>query len=92
LGPYNIDGVLTQFPVPTTQSSGSSVEGETPSGSCNGSNEIFTLAHTPVTGSVGVTLSGVRLNALNDYSISGSTITMNVAPISSDWVLVDYRY
>jgi len=69
------------------------VDGETPSGSINGSNVTFTIANTPVTGSVKLYLNGVRQNAGagNDYTISGSTITMATAPLTGEVLLADYR-
>ena len=76
------------------------VNKETPTGSIDDSNVTFTLAHTPVTGSVDVFLNGVLQDpgAGNDYTISGSTITFATAPTadrgdgSSDKVRVSYRY
>lgn len=68
------------------------VRGETPTGSINGSNTSFTLANTPVTGTVRLYQNGIRLNAGgNDYSISGLTITMVTAPATSDVLLADYE-
>jgi hypothetical protein len=65
---------------------------ETPSGSINGSNTLFTLANTPTTGTVKVYLNGMRLKsgASNDYTISGTGINMTTAPISGDVLFVDY--
>lgn len=59
------------------------VANEIPSGTVNGTNKIFVLANTPVSGSVTVYLNGVALTpgAGNGYTISGSTITTTVAPI-----------
>jgi hypothetical protein len=67
---------------------------EVPSGSINGSNVTFTLANTPISGSVQVFLNGVgqRSGAGNDYTISGATITYLTAPTSPDVITVDYRY
>lgn len=69
------------------------VDSETPSGSINGSNTTFTLANTPVTGSVHLYLNGYRQNAGsgNDYTISGSTITYLTAPLTGEVLLADYR-
>jgi hypothetical protein len=65
---------------------------ETPSGTINGSNTAFTLANTPTSGTVKLYLNGVRQKsgAGNDYTISGTNITMTTAPISGDVLLVDY--
>ncbi len=55
---------------------------EVPSGNCNGSNTSFTLANTPLSnGIVNLSLNGVilRQGAGLDYTISGSSITLNSA-------------
>lgn len=59
---------------------------ETPSGTINGSNVTFTLANTPKAGSEEGHLGGILLNAGggNDYTISGATITMATAPLTTD--------
>lgn len=67
---------------------------ETPSGTVDGSNPTFTLAHTPVVGSESVFLNGILLDsgANNDYTISGATITMINIPQSNDKLRVTYQY
>ena len=69
------------------------VDNETPSGSVNGSNTAFTIASTPVSGSVELYRNGIRLKsgAGNDYTVSGVNITMNQAPESGDALLTDYQ-
>jgi len=69
------------------------VDKEVPSGSINGSNTSFTLANTPVSGSEHVYLNGLlmRSGAGNDYTISGTTITMATAPLSGEFICVSYR-
>lgn len=69
------------------------VVNEVPSGTMNGSNVTFTLANTPVTGSLELKLNGVDLQggAGNDYTISTGTITMATAPVSTDILLATYR-
>jgi hypothetical protein len=69
------------------------VDNEVPSGTINGSNTAFTLANTPIAGSVKLYLNGVRqeAGAGNDYTISGATITMLDAPLAGDKLLADYR-
>lgn len=78
----------TDYVVPT-----SFVDSETPSGLVNGSNTSFTLSNTPISGSVKLFKNGVRLRAGagNDYTISGSTITMLTAPQTGDILVADYR-
>lgn len=86
---------VTWFQIPTTASgltSSNFVSNETPSGSVNGSNTTFTLANTPTAGSEDVWIEGVHLTGGgNDYSISGPTITMIVAPLTGEKIRVSYR-
>lgn len=68
---------------------GNYVQNETPSGSINGSNTGFTLANTPntnVTNNVELYLNGVMLEpgSGNDFTVSGTSITMLFAPASGD--------
>ena len=65
------------------------IAGETPSGTINNSNTAFTLANTPLTGTVRLYLDGVRTTA---YSITGSSITMTIAPNYGQTILADYSY
>lgn len=69
------------------------VDKEIPSGSINGSNTGFTLANTPVAGSEHVYLNGVlqESGAGNDYTISGTSITMLTAPLTGEKLRVSYR-
>ena len=64
------------------------VDTETPTGTINASNVTFTLANTPIAGTVKVWVDGVRLSSA-DYSVSGTTLTLGVAPSSQ--LVVDYR-
>lgn len=72
------------------------VTGETPSGTIDGSNATFTLAHTPTSGSLALYANGVRLKSGsgNDYTISTATITFlsGAIPVSGDVLQGDYRY
>ena len=67
---------------------------ETPSGTVNGSNDTFTLANTPITGTEHVYLNGILQDAGggNDYTISGATITFQsgAIPVSGSKVRVSY--
>lgn len=67
---------------------------ETPSGSINGSNTSFSLAHTPKSGTLKLYLDGVRLHigSGNDYTLSGSTITTAIGPATGSSLIADYRY
>jgi len=72
------------------------VDMETPSGTVNGTNATFTLANTPIAGTVKVFLNGVRMEpgAGNDFTRSGDTLTMLTTsiPVSGDKLRVDYEY
>lgn len=65
---------------------------ETPSGTVNGSNVTFTLAHTPISGTEMVFLNGQCMNPTGDYSISTATITFVTAPETGDIVRVTYFF
>lgn len=67
------------------------VYNETPSGSINGSNTSFSLANTPTAGTVRLILNGLELLAGgNDYTISGTSITMTTAPLTGEWMRAHY--
>lgn len=87
---------VTWFQIPTTASgltASNFVDQETPSGTVNGSNTAFSLANTPVAGSVHLYLNGVlqESGAGNDFTISGASITMAVAPLSGEKLRASYR-
>lgn len=65
---------------------------ETPSGSVNGTNTVFTLGNVPITGSESVYLNGLlqEPGSGNDYTISGNEITFADAPLAEDRVRVSY--
>ena len=69
---------------------------ESPSGTKNGSNTDFTLAHTPTSGTEMVFKNGILQNAGagNDYTISTNTITFltGAIPVATDVLLVTYTY
>jgi hypothetical protein len=69
--------------------------GETPSGTMDGSNQTFTLAHTP-TGLLILVWNGAVLKegAGNDFTISTNTITLlgDVKPELGDNLLAFYPY
>lgn len=87
---------VTWFQIPTTASGLTNtnfVDQETPSGTVNGSNTAFSLANTPVAGSVHLYLNGVlqESGAGNDFTISGASITMATAPLSGEKLRASYR-
>jgi len=74
----------------STASSGNNVYGEVPSGSGTG----FTLAHTPVAGSVRLYRGGAyqQAGAGKDYVISGANITLAITLAAGEVLLADYSY
>lgn len=68
------------------------VNAETPTGLVNGANTAYTLANTPWAGSVELFLNGMlmRVGAGNDYTISGTAITMLFSPTTGDVLLAYY--
>lgn len=54
-------------------------DNEIPSGAVDGVNLTYTLAHTPTTGSLHLLKNGVEIYSPDDYSLSGTTITMVTA-------------
>lgn len=73
------------------------VDGETPSGTINGTNTTFQLAGAPAPAtSLHLYLNGLRLctgtcaNAA-DYTLSGQTINFASPPQPGDQILADYR-
>lgn len=65
---------------------------ETPSGTVNSSNTSFTIASTPVAGSLIVYRDGQRLvGGGADYTLSGTTITFVTAPTTGSTLKVDYQ-
>ena len=72
-------------------------DAEVPTGTINGTNTVFTLAHAPVGTSLELTLNGIvqQAGASNDYVLSGSTITFNAIasiPNVGDSIQTWYRY
>jgi hypothetical protein len=69
------------------------VDTEVPGGTLNGVNTIFTLANTPNPGaSVALYRNGLLLKQSVDYTLSGSSVTLQAgAPQSGDTLLASYR-
>jgi hypothetical protein len=81
---------LTAFASASTQVA--LVRNETLGGTVNGVNVTFTLASSAVTGSVELYKNGVRQapGVGNDYTVSGTVVTMAVAPLAGTVLLADY--
>ena len=69
-------------------------ENETPSGTINGSNTVFTLANTPaVANSLQIFLNGAYQTAGGeDYTLSDNTITFVNAPLTGSVLRSFYKY
>lgn len=69
-------------------------DNETPTGSINGSNTSFTLAHTPSPAlSLNCFSNGVQQRAGGaDFTLATATITYGVAPPTGTTLVCSYRY
>lgn len=72
------------------------IENETPTGTINGVNAVFTLVFTPnPSSSLELYLNGLHMWASgNDFTLAGATITFVTAqiPQTGDVLLASYRY
>ena len=65
---------------------------ETPTGTINSTNKVFTIANTPnPEDSLIVYLDGQRMQLTTDYTLSGRTITFGLAPPTGSILMCDYR-
>lgn len=78
--------------ISTSVSVANFIANEIPSGDINGSNKVFALAHTPISGTVHVHLNGmVQVPGSGlDYTIAINVITFTKAPRSNSEILVHY--
>lgn len=65
---------------------GESLESQAPTGT------VFTLAHTPLAGTLRVFRGGAYQRVTDDYTISGATLTLVNALQSGELLTVDYSY
>jgi len=77
-----------------TGASGNESENETPTGTINGSNKVFTVANAPSpAASLRVYLNGAFQTAAGeDYTLVGGTITFVNAPLSGSVLRAFYKY
>ena len=64
---------------------------ETPGGTVNGTNTVFTLAQNPIAGALTLSVNGA-VQAPAGYSVSGHTITFTTAPASAAVLLATYLH
>lgn len=71
---------------------GKFIDDETPTGTINGVNTIFTLANIPNPPlSLKVFVNGSRMRITEDYTLAVKTITFITAPPTGSIILCDYR-
>lgn len=80
--PFLINGITGRVLVDISSSLGAAWYNETPSGLVNGVNTTFTLANTPATNSLVLTIARQPQILGTDYTISGNTITYLSPPAS----------
>lgn len=89
-------GVAAWANLPASAAVPNFADAETPSGTVNGTNTLFTLAKPSVnTGSsLMLTRNGIVQQMGNDYTFSGTSVTFNVGsiPQTGDVLLAWYRY
>jgi hypothetical protein len=68
------------------------VDSEVPTGTVNGTNDVFTLANTPITGSEHIYVNGSRQSPTTHYTIAADEITFVTPPSNGADLLADYRY
>lgn len=68
------------------------VDNETPAGTLDGVNAVFTLANTPApTVAIRLYVNGVRQLQGTNFTLAGNTITFTTAPLSTDILRSFYR-
>ena len=71
---------------------GVAVVEETPTGTIDGVNTDFTLAHSPNSGTFKLFLNGLRMKRGTDYTQTGASFSYLTAPASGAIHLVDYEH
>lgn len=66
------------------------IYGESPTGTRDGVNTVFTLSSSPATGSTAVYRNGLRELLGSGYMVSGAVITFSAPPLADDVLTVDY--
>ncbi len=61
-----------------------------PSGAIDGANTVFTLTHTPITGTLQLFWNGAIQQENTDFTLSGSTVTFTNPPHVGDWLIAYY--
>lgn len=95
--PQSGDIIRAAYRLPGTSSTAANfVDGQTPTGTINGTNLVFTLAAAPnPSTSLKLYKNGLLLSQSVDYTVSGATITfsgMATTPQSGDSLVASYRH
>lgn len=87
---YNVDGKWR----PADTATPSTLADEWPPEAINGVNDTFSLINTPITNSLELFLNGILINegSGNDFTLSGTTITMLAIPQTGDHLRARYTY
>jgi hypothetical protein len=93
-GDWTIGGTAVTSTAAQLNALGTMVDYEIPSGTKNGVNQTFTIAHTPIAGSIRLYKNGAAqlLDPAKDFTISGNTLMINLPPVSTDDLWVHYRW
>lgn len=92
--PVSGDSLIADYSIVSgTFSTGSAsfVSNEVPSGTINSSNQTFTLANTPVAGTLRIERDGQSIYETNDWTLSGTTLTMVEAPVTGSVLRAFYQ-
>ncbi len=93
--PQSADELVAYYRISGTGPAATFVDGESPSGSIDGTNLTFSLANTPnPTASVKLFKNGALLEQGVDYTLSGQTITFastQATPSAGDGLVAYYR-
>jgi len=91
--PINANGIVydpNAMPTPLPTIVSRFITNEVPDGDIDGSNDEFTLANTPVSGSLSLFQNGILMKNPDDYSISAATITFVTPPETDTILLANY--
>lgn len=92
-GDFSLSSAGVATAAATILKQASYVANETLTGTIDGANKIFTLANTPVAGTLEVFINGLLLKPTTDYTLSGTTVTLTAAvsaPVTGDWISSRY--
>lgn len=94
VAPVTGDTLLVDYETNTSSfatGSTSFINNEIPSGTINGSNTSFTLAYTPVSGSLRIERDGQAIYETDDWTLSGTTLTFVTAPATGSKLRAFYQ-